>query len=329
VSVVSDPYYARLRAAQANPDALRFLQEEPALTSRVTAQSAAEEHYAPPAVEVVSDSAPGPHGPVPVRVYLPAATGPAPRPLFVWCHGGGWCEGDLDMPEADATAREVCTRAGAVLVSVDYRLATEGVFYPVPLDDVLAAWHWALGRAPDWQASADDAVLGGASAGGNLAAGAALQLREEGRRLPSRLALVYPVLHAEVPPPTEEQRDAVALSERAEQYFRRWLQLLLENYLGSSVESASPRAVPALADLAGLPPTLVMTCERDVLRPSGETFAGALAAAGVPCRLIVVPGADHGHLNSPWLPQAQQSYQDLADWLTTESLAGTVDGGQR
>src|SRR5690348_8182507 len=75
---------------------------------------------APPVVATREDAAPGPHGPVPVRVYTPAeATGAC----LLWAHGGGFLGGDLDMHEADWTAREVCARAGAVVVSVDYRLA--------------------------------------------------------------------------------------------------------------------------------------------------------------------------------------------------------------
>lgn len=312
--VPEDPYYARLRAAQSDPAVLAFLQEEMELAARL-AQSVDDGTYAAPSVEVLSAAAPGPHGPVPVRVYLPSESGPSLRPIFVWCHGGGWCEGDLDMHEADATAREVASRAGAVVVSVGYRLAREGVHYPVPLDDVLASWRWALDSASQWQASADRAVLGGASAGGNLAAGAALRLRDEGGRQPAGLALVYPALHGELPVLTEAQSQAVAMSPRAEGHFRRGLVLMLENYLGSPLDEAPLPAVPALAELAGLPPALVITCEWDLLRSSGEAFAAELECAGVPHRLLIAPGVGHGHLNSPWLPEAQRSYQDLADWV--------------
>ena len=180
--MVDDPYYARLRAGQSNPAVLAVLMEEPALVTRMTdlQLAVADAQYVPPAVEVVAAAAPGPHGPVPVRVYLPSAGGQGLRPLFVWVHGGGWVEGDLDMGEADHTAREVSERAGAVVVSVDYRLAGEGVHYPVPLDDVVAAWRWSLQSAAAWRADPARAVLGGASAGGNLAAGAALRLQDEG-----------------------------------------------------------------------------------------------------------------------------------------------------
>src|SRR5947209_10853361 len=128
-----------------------------------------------PAPEVATreDAAPGPHGPVPVRVYEPAGGG-TDRPCLVWLHGGAFRFGDLDMPEADTTAREVCDRAGAVVVSVDYRLAVDGVHFPVPHDDVVAAVRWVRDSATVLRVDADRISLGGASAGGNLAAGAAL-----------------------------------------------------------------------------------------------------------------------------------------------------------
>lgn len=326
--MVDDPYFARLRAAQSNPAVFAVLREEPELVKRMTALevAAAGARYVPPAVEVEEAEAPGPHGPVPVRVYLPGEDGQSLRPLFVWVHGGGWVEGDLDMGEADHTAREVCERAGAVVVSVDYRLAGEGVHYPVPLDDVVAAWRWSLQEAATWRADAARAVLGGASAGGNLAAGAALRLQDEGGPRPAALALVYPALHAELPVLDDHQRRQVALSPTAEQHFRQGLVLLLENYVGAPASEAPAYVVPAHGDLSQLPPTLVMTCAWDVLRSSGETFAQDLADAGVVHRLVVVPEADHAHLNHGWLPQAQQSYQDLADWLTQGPELSTGTG---
>ena len=135
---------------------------------------------APPAVDVRDDSAPGPHGPVPVRIYTPTGGG-SDLPCFVWLHGGAFRMGDLDMPEADWTARQICDRAGAVVVSVDYRLCVGGVTYPVPHDDVVAAVRWVRDDAAALGVDAARISLGGASAGGNLATGAALQAARRGR----------------------------------------------------------------------------------------------------------------------------------------------------
>jgi len=133
---------------------------------------------APPAVHTRSQSAPGPHGPVPVRIYSPSAEVPVGAPCLVWLHGGGFIGGDLDMHEADWTAREVCVAAGAVVVSVDYRLAVGGVCYPVPHDDTVAAVTWVRDRAEELGVDPARITIGGASAGGNLTAGAAVRLRD-------------------------------------------------------------------------------------------------------------------------------------------------------
>src|SRR5688572_4176606 len=81
----------------------------------------------PPEVTTRGATAPGPHGPVPLRIYQPLGNGEGTRPCLVWAHGGGFVGGDLDMREADWTAREVCAGVGAVVVSIDYRLAGNGV----------------------------------------------------------------------------------------------------------------------------------------------------------------------------------------------------------
>src|SRR4051795_2356886 len=153
----------------------------------------------PPDVATRDDAVPGPHGPVPVRIYTPdSPTGAG----LVWAHGGGFIGGDLDMREADWTAREIAARAGAVVVSVDYRLAVGGVCYPVPHDDVVAAVTWVRDAAGDLGVDPARISIGGASAGANLAAGAALKLRDRDGWVPAALLLAYPSLHAAVPPPS-------------------------------------------------------------------------------------------------------------------------------
>src|SRR4051812_18098903 len=155
----------------------------------------------PPAVDVRNDAASGPHGRIPVRIYTPPGGG-ADRPCLVWLHGGTFRMGDLDMPEADWTAREICARAGAVVVSVDYRLCVGGVTYPVPHDDVVAAVRWVRDNALSLGIDGDRISLGVASAGGNLATGAALRLRDDHGWVPAALLLAYTTFHAVVPPPS-------------------------------------------------------------------------------------------------------------------------------
>src|SRR3954463_11038457 len=122
---------------------------------------------APPDADVRNDAASGPHGRVPVRIYTPHGSG-TDRPCLIWLHGGAFRMGDLNMPEADWTARQICARAGAVVVSVDYRLCNGGVPYPVPHDDVVAAARWVRANTGPLGIDAGRISLGGASAGGNL-----------------------------------------------------------------------------------------------------------------------------------------------------------------
>ena len=203
------------------------------------------------------------------------------------------------MREADWTAREISARAGAVVVSVDYRLAVGGVHYPVPHDDTVAAVAWVRDKASTWGIDPSRLSVGGASAGGNLVAGAALRLRDRDGWTPAALLLVYPVLHAEVPAPSTTLAAALAALPP---FFHRPPgegDPLSENYLGGPLSSADGYAFPAGAVLDGLGPTVVINAEYDHLRASGEAFVAALALAGVDVRQVMVRGLLHGFLNQP------------------------------
>ncbi len=251
--------------------------------------------YGAPAVATRMDEVPGPHGPVPVRIY--GAGPPAIAPGLVWMHGGGFAAGYLDMPEADWVARELVTRAGIVVVSVGYRLCEHGVTYPVPHDDVVAAARWVRDQAPSLGVDADRISLGGASAGANLAAGAAVKLRDADGWQLAHLILAYPVVHPLLPPPSAS---LAALMTEVPPPLRSpapATRFMAENYLGGPVSRADGYAFPALAALDGLGPVLVLNAEYDDLRSSGEAFAAALALAGVDVRQVQVKTMLHGFLN--------------------------------
>jgi acetyl esterase len=276
----------------------------------------------PPTVATRETTAPGPHGPVPVRVYEPPVDGGG-RPCLVWAHGGGFLGGDLDMREADRTAREVCARAGAVVVSVDYRLAVGGVCYPVPHDDVVAAVTWVRDTAADLGVDPARISVGGASAGANLTTGAALKLRDRDGWVPAALLPVYGVFHPVVPAPSSALASGLAelpplLQGRAGDH------TLTINYLGGPLSSADGYAMPALAVLEGLCPTVLLNAEYDNLRASGEAFAAALAVAGVAVRQVLVPGVLHGFLNQPAeLKPVGRCLEVMAD-VVARSRAGQV-----
>ncbi|MBA2955301.1 alpha/beta hydrolase fold domain-containing protein [Nocardioides sp. MAH-18] len=279
-------------------DSFEQLMGDPALEDRFHAFMQWRDATPPPAVDAEDGAVPGPHGPVPARIYTPAG-GTVDRPCLVWMHGGAFMGGDLDMPEADRTAREVCDRAGAVVVSVDYRLAVDGVHYPVPLDDVVAVVRWVRDEAAGLGVDAARITVGGASAGGNLATGAVLRVRDEDSWLPALLAPAYGVFHPVLPPVPAEVDALLASVPPMLRFTAEGTAGITANYLGASPDSADGYAMPALADLAGLCPVLMVDAEGDDLRGSEEPFARQLTDAGVPLRRHVVPGVMHGFLNLP------------------------------
>ena len=243
-----------------------------------------------PEVSAVEDRAiPGPAGQVPVRVYRPTGTGPFSA--LVWFHGGGMVLGDLDR--ADGTARQLCVRAGCVVVSVDYRLAPEDKFPAAP-DDCYAATRWVAEHAADIEADPRRIAVGGDSAGGNLAAVVALMARDRGGPPLAHELLVFPMADRSFDTESYKQNgDGYALTRDSMRWF--W-----DHYLRSDADAANPYAAPLQAkDLKGLPSALVITAEYDPLRDEGEAYARRLQAAGVPTICSRYDGVTHGFFGMP------------------------------
>jgi acetyl esterase len=252
----------------------------------------------PPAVDVSDGAAPGPHGPVPVRIYRPLIDGSG-RPGLVWMHGGAFMGGDLDMPEADWVAREVCDRAGAVVVSVDYRLAVGGVSYPVPHDDAVAAVRWVRDNSDSLGIDAGRITVGGASAGGNLAAGAVLRMRDDDNWIPATLLLAYTTTHAVLPPSSAALAELMLEVPRLLRFLPADRRFITTNYLGGPENRADGYAMPANAVLEGLCPVMLLNAEYDDLRTSSEAFAAQLAIDGVDVSQVLFRSMMHGFLNMP------------------------------
>lgn len=254
-------------------------------------------------VEVTDACAAGPHGPVPVRLYIDPSRGA--RSGLVWVHGGAFIGGDLDMPEAHWVSLYLASR-GVAVASVDYHKALRGTRYPVPLDDVAAAWSWVTG--PDHPLG--DAVsmyhFGGASAGANLSTGVTQQLRDRGADLPQSLILVYPLVHARLPPLADDIMTALAKSPPPINFTPEVVRVFNTNYAGED-RSAAPYAFPGDNALPGLPPVRIVNAEADELRSSGELFAQQLAAAGVAVTCQTQSGTQHGFLDIPRHPGALQT----------------------
>ncbi len=238
---------------------------------------------------------------VPARLYRDASAEASGRAL-VWVHGGAFIGGHLDMPESNWVALELAAR-GIPVLAVDYVKCLGDVHFPEPSDDVLVAWRYALEHAGELFGTGD-VLLGGASAGGNLTAGAVARLRDAGEPMPAGVVLVYPVVHPNGPGASAElDRDsphgALAL-----------------NFAGSVEALSDPHAFAALGTADGLPPTFVLVCESDELRPSGEAFARQLETAGVDVVLRLEQGAGHGHINEPADPTALPTVEAIAGWIT-------------
>lgn len=282
---------------------------EPSMRAQMEAFDAYPEAPPPPPARSRMVLIPGPHGPVPVRIYTPEEHEDNSGHAFVWMHGGAFQFGDLDTNEADWTARQLAHRANATVISVDYRLAVEGVTYPVPLDDVVAAIRWLQANQDDLNVTS--LSVGGASAGANLAAAAALRLRDEEHWIPEHLILVYPMMHFDLPQPSESLRRALMELPSAMKLTPDMARSVKESYLGTADDVAVPGyAMPAGAELNGLGPTLVLNAEYDELRASGEAFSALLAASGVDVEQVKIPGMLHGFLN---LPSAFAPVNDALD----------------
>jgi acetyl esterase len=223
-----------------------------------------------PVANVEEISLPGPGGTVPVRLFHPG--GELPLPVLVFFHGGGWVVGDLDSH--DETCRQLCAGAGAIVVSVDYRLAPETPF-PGGLEDCYAATLWVCANAAELGGDRSRVAVGGDSAGGNLAAAVCLLARERGGPDIRHQLLVYPV--------TDRDFSTRSYRDNAEGYFltRGMMEWFWEHYLADDSQALDPLAAPLKGELSGLPAATVITAGYDPLRDEGVAYADKLAAAGV------------------------------------------------
>lgn len=225
-----------------------------------------------------------------VRLYRPGGGSDTGAGLL-WIHGGGYVIGHA--AQDDVLCRRYARELGATVVSVDYRLAPEHP-YPAPLEDCYSALTW-MARLP----AVDPArvAIGGASAGGGLAAALALLARDRGEVPLAAQLLVYPMLDDRTV--DREGLDSAGL--------RLWNQSSNKFGWAAYLGDADPEvAVPARqTDLRGLPPAWIGVGTLDLFHDEDLAYAERLKAAGVPCEVEVVGGAFHGF--DGIVPKAQVS----------------------
>jgi acetyl esterase len=226
----------------------------------------------------------------------------------VFFHGGGWVIGDLDSH--DVVCRKLADEGQLIVISVDYRLAPEHKF-PAAVDDAIAATKWIAGNAIKLNLDASRLVVGGDSAGGNLAAVVAISARDGGGPGIAGQMLIYPATDfAMTHPSHSEPETSVLLTHSVIKWF-------CNHYLSGPGDIDNWKASPARAKtLAGLPPAYVLTAGADPLRDEGDEYAKALREAGVAVTYRNFPGQFHGFFTmGKLLRQANVAASEIGAWL--------------
>ena len=266
-----------------------------------------------PVGDVLNRTAPGPSGEIAVRIYWPAASS-GPVPVVVFAHGGGFVFCDLDSH--DDLCRAMTNGIGAVVVSVDYRLAPESP-WPAAAEDVYAAADWAVQQAGALGADPGRLLVAGDSAGGNLAAVTALMARDRDWPAIAGQVLVYPVIAADFDT-ASYRRFGVGYYNTAAAMAWYW-----DQYVPNVADRRHPYASPLQARLNDLPPAVVITAGCDPLCSEGGNYAKALVAEGVPTIHRDYEGAIHGFITMASLGictrAREQAWADVSVLLSRSS----------
>jgi acetyl esterase len=239
------------------------------------------------------------------RVHRPRTD--RPLPALVYFHGGGWVWGSVDTH--DAAARALAVAGEVATVSVDYALSPEARF-PQALQECAAVVRHVAREGAGWGLDPSRILLGGDSAGGNLALATALLLRDTSGPKLAGIVVGYPVCDSRLDTPSyQEFGTGYGLTREKMAFY--W-----SVYVPHDADRAHPLAAPLRADLTGLPPVLVLLAELDVLRSEGEVLAAKLREAAVPVEMEIFPGVVHGFLRATeGVAQARDAMAKAGAWV--------------
>jgi len=288
-----------------NPQTVRDLISQIPVEESISAGTGKTEEYEIPVNE----------GQITLRTYTPEGQGPFP--LFVYYHGGGWVIGDLEM--ADSSCRMLADHLTAVVISVNYRLSPEYKF-PIPLEDCYTALKWVESNAGLLEGDNKKIIIGGDSAGGNLAAAVAILARD--RKGPSIMAqvLLYPSLEFNF---NTESYQKYSKGFILTQELMTWF---AGHYAESQADMQNKLAAPLLTeDLRDLPPAIIFTAEYDVLRDDGFAYAKKLVEAGIQVEYKCEEGLIHGYFLIPmFTPRIELTIERIANFLSNVKVNFTI-----
>lgn len=250
-----------------------------------------------------------------LRVYRP--TDP-PRAIVLFLHGGGWTFGSVQS--ADGMAWHIAANNQAVVVSVDYRLAPEHPF-PAAVEDASDALQWVIRNRSDIAATDLPLFLAGDSAGANLCTVAVALAQQEDRDLIAGQILIYPCLEGDIDSPDFEAFESPYLTKRDLAWF-------FDQYVPDRRDRTDPRFAPTLRqDLRGMPATLILTAENDLLAAQAERYGRRLVEAGAPVTARRFQGAVHGFLGFVGLVQWREAHSEIAAFISSRAVARDTASG--
>lgn len=250
-----------------------------------------------------------------VRVLVPNGN---PNAVLVYLHGGGWVLDDIEG--YDTLGRQLASKSGAAVVLVNYRKAPEFPF-PTPVEDAWTALQWAAENVERIAGARVPLFVGGDSAGGNLAAVAAIRARDNGRPELAGQVLLYPATDSDFTRPSygEPENQSFLTPE-----FMHWF---WNHYVPEPALRVHPEASPLRAEsLAGLAPALVITAEHDILRDEGEAYAARLEESGVDVEHHRWPGQMHAFFSLVNVLPASAEVMDLVAGAVRNRAAAFVSG---